>query len=148
MSTVREVMTPSPSTCQLTDTVMDALQIMRNERCGVVPILDKQQRIQAMVTDRDIALCLLDNPQAPREIKVQDCIHASQVISIQPDANIQEAIRLMEEHQVRRLPVCDESGRCVGIISQADIVLNESDPQNVLHLVKEISKDRESIGAL
>lgn len=149
MQRIQEIMTPNPETCEMDHPVTCALQIMKNANCGAVPIVDKDNKIRGIVTDRDIALCMLNNPRSPQDIQVQNCVkhHDEQVITVRPEDDVHRAIDLMEEHQVRRLPVCDENRRLIGIVAQADIALKDTNPQEVSELVKEVSAQRHSMGA-
>ncbi len=148
MQQIQEIMTPNPRTCHAVDSVQNALEIMRNTSCGAVPIVDGDNKIQNIITDRDIALCLLDTPKHPKDVKIQDCVQKQrQIITIYPHEEVHRAIDLMEEHQVRRLPVCDDEMHCIGIVAQADIALKDRMPQDVIELLHDISEKRDSIGA-
>lgn len=147
MQRIKEVMTPNPQTCSVDHPVTCALEIMHQKSCGAVPIVDKQNVLKGIVTDRDIALCILKLSKMPDQIQVQECGHMGQLITIKPEEDIHRAVALMEEHQVRRLPVVDDAMHCIGIVAQADIVLKDQNTQEVAELVQEVSKKRPSIGA-
>ncbi len=144
MQSVGDVMTANPQVCEMHHSLTCALGIMQQANCGAVPIVDGDGILHGIVTDRDIALCLLENStKTPEELQIKDCVrHVNHVITVRPDDEIHYAVALMEEHQVRRLPVCDDETRCVGIITQADIALKDDRMQEVVELVQEISKDR------
>src|SRR6185503_9750716 len=125
-----EVMTKDPSFCVPTDTVFEAAQLMKKENVGPIPIVkDKDsKRLEGIVTDRDLALKVVAEGLDPKATKVQD-VMTTAVISCRPDDNANEVIALMEEHQVRRIPIVDESDRLVGIIAQADIATRMEAPK-------------------
>ncbi len=144
MPKVREIMTPSPKTCMVDHSIVCALDIMKNENCGAVPIVDQQGQVCGIVTDRDIALSLADHvSRRPEEILVRDCLGSGmQVVTVSPEDDVQQAIQLMEQHQIRRIVVVDDQQRCVGIVAQADIALKEQNPAEAGELVREVSKSR------
>lgn len=148
MQTVKELMSKNPKTCQVTESILCALEVMRTFDCGSVPIVDAENVLRNIITDRDISLCLLDTPKAPKDIKIHDCVGMERnVIFVSPEDDIHKAIDLMEEHQVRRLPVCDDQRRCIGIVAQADIALKDRSMQDVVDLLHDISEKRQSMGA-
>jgi CBS domain-containing protein len=145
-SHVKEIMTTKPSCCALDHPLTCALEIMRQEDCGAVPVVDEAERVKAMITDRDIALCLLEHPKPFEQMTVRDCArHVDHVITVHPDDSVERAIQLMEQHQVKRLPVCDDRMRCVGIVAQADIIRKHPVPETIAHLVQSISKTSQTV---
>lgn len=140
MQRIKDIMTPNPRTCTAEHTLDCSLQIMRDINCGAVPIVDNEQKIQGMITDRDIALCLLKNEKSPNQLRIRDCAHMGQVITIKPDDEVHRAVTLMEENQIRRLPVVDDQMRCIGIVAQADLALKNENKGEVAELVQEVSK--------
>jgi CBS domain-containing protein len=135
--TVEEVMTRNPSTVEGSMPLVQAAEIMRREDVGSVPVVE-DGRLEGIVTDRDIVLRAVADGRDTRTITVGD-VASRQVATIDPRQPIDEARRLMAEHQVRRLPVCEEDGRLVGIVAQADIVRHE-DPAQSGEMVEEISR--------
>jgi len=133
---IREIMTSNPSTVQADATVVDAARVMRDDDTGIVPIVENE-RLVATITDRDIAVRVVaegrDAESSVREIASTD------LVTIDPQQELDEALRLMAQHQVRRLPVVEEDGRLVGIIAQADVA-RESDDARTGELVEEISQ--------
>jgi len=133
---IREIMTSNPSTVQADATVGDAARVMRDDDTGIVPIVENE-RLVATITDRDIAVRVVaegrDAESSVREIASSD------LVTIDPQQELDEALRLMAQHQVRRLPVVEEDGRLVGIIAQADVA-RESDDARTGELVEEISQ--------
>ncbi|HKB94434.1 MAG TPA: CBS domain-containing protein [Gaiellaceae bacterium] len=117
--TVRDAMTPSPRTVESTATATAAARVMRDEDVGLVPIVESD-RVTGMVTDRDIAVRVVAEGRSPADTRVSD-IASRELVTIDPDRSLDEALRLMAKHQVRRLPVVEEDGKLVGIVAQADV---------------------------
>jgi CBS domain-containing protein len=115
--TIREVMTENPSTVEASATVQDAAQLMDKEDIGNVLVVENGE-VQGIVTDRDIVVRVLakgDGPDASvREAATTD------VQTLSPDDSIEDAIKQMEQGNVRRLPVVDD-GKPVGIVSLGDL---------------------------
>jgi CBS domain-containing protein len=116
---VGDAMTPSPRTVQPSSTVVEAAQVMKSEDVGIVPIAEGD-RLTGVVTDRDITIEVVAERKDPESTTV-GAIASSNLVTVDPDQDLDEALRLMAQHQVRRLPVCEEDGRLVGILAQADV---------------------------
>jgi len=116
---VGDAMTPRPRTVQPSSTVVEAAQVMKSEDIGIVPIAEGD-RLTGVVTDRDITIEVVAERKDPESTTVGE-IASSNLVTVDPDQDLDEALRLMAQHQVRRLPVCEEDGRLVGILAQADV---------------------------
>ena len=118
---VENLMTRDPEACFPMETCADAGRIMRRRNCGFVPIIDNphDRRVIGVVTDRDIALGLVEQDGLPSQVLLEMCM-SSWPRTISPEATLQEAARLMESAAVHRLPVVKE-GRLVGVLSLKDI---------------------------
>jgi len=136
-----EVMTKDPSCCLAEDTVFEAAQLMKSENVGSIPVVkDKEtKRLEGIVTDRDLALKVVAEGLDSKSARVQD-VMTSGVVSCRPDDNVNEVIALMEQHQVRRVPIVDSSDRLVGIIAQADIATRIEAPKKTADMVESISQ--------
>ena len=134
---IRELMTKNPSALASGATVIEAARMMRDEDTGIVPVVDGDKLV-GTVTDRDIAIRVVAEGKSPEEITVGE-IASRELVTIDPQQELDEALRLMARHQVRRLPVVEEDGKLVGIVAQADIARNASDAQTG-DLVEDISK--------
>jgi CBS domain-containing protein len=134
---IREVMTQNPSTIEASQTIIEAAKLMRDEDVGIVPIVDGQKLI-GTITDRDIAIRVIAEGKDPQTTNVNE-IASSNLVTVDPEQDLDEALRLMASHQVRRLPVVEEDGRLVGIVAQADVARYASDQQTG-EVVEEISK--------
>ena len=134
---IRDVMTTDPRSLDGDASVVEAARLMRDEDAGIVPVVEGE-RLVGTVTDRDIAVRVVAEGKAPESVTVGE-IASRDLVTIDPQQELSEALRLMARHQVRRLPVVEEDGRLVGIVAQADIARNASDAQTG-DLVEDISK--------
>jgi CBS domain-containing protein len=134
---IREVMTTNPRTVDPTTTIVDAARMMRDEDVGPIPIVENNQ-CAGILTDRDIVLRVVAEGRDPTTTTVGD-VASRDLITIDPEQTLDEAARLMAQHQVRRLPVCEEDGNLVGIVAQADLALTASE-KTTGEVVEEISR--------
>lgn len=137
--TCSELMTKDPKTCAATDFVQQAAQLMKSEDVGPIPIVGDNGKLEGIITDRDIVLKVVAEGRDPKTTKLAD-VMTTDVITCAADCDIEETLNLMEDNQVRRIPVVDASGRLVGIISQADIATRLDDSEKTAELVEDISK--------
>jgi CBS domain-containing protein len=133
---IREVMTPNPSTIEPNNSVVEAARIMKREDAGVVPVTENG-RLTGMVTDRDIAIRVVAEGKDPQSTTVSE-VASTDLVTVDPQQDLDEALRLMAQHQVRRLPVVEEDGRLVGVVAQADVA-REGDDSQTGQVVQEIS---------
>ena len=117
-TSIREAMTANPTTVEPGTTAAEAARIMKSEDVGSLPIVE-DSRLIGVVTDRDLAIRILAEGKGS-ETSVGE-IASKDVVTIDPQQSLEEAARLMAEHQIRRLPVAEEDGKLVGILAQADI---------------------------
>ncbi len=115
--TAQDVMTPSPRTVASSATVGEAAKLMRDEDVGSLPVVH-QDRLVGVVTDRDIAVRVVAEGRDASTPVAE--VASDHPVTVDPLADLEQALQLMAEHQVRRLPVVD-GGRLVGVIAQADI---------------------------
>jgi CBS domain-containing protein len=134
---IREVMTANPSTIEADGFVVEAAKIMKQEDAGVVPVTENG-RLIGMVTDRDIAIRVVAEGKDPQSTSVRE-VASTDLVTIDPQQDLDEALRLMARHQVRRLPVIEEDGRLVGVVAQADVA-REGDDTKTGQVVQEISQ--------
>jgi CBS domain-containing protein len=133
---IREVMTPGPETIQAGRPVAEAAKLMQAADAGMIPVMNNGD-LHGTVTDRDIALRLVAEGKDAQSTTVGE-IATTDVITIEADRDLSEALQLMAKHQVRRLPVI-ESGKLIGVVAQADVA-REGNEKDVGHTVEEISK--------
>jgi CBS domain-containing protein len=122
MLTAREIMTGNAECVGENDTLEAAARKMLELDVGSLPICGEDNRLKGMLTDRDIVVKCLARGGDPRSVKAGELAEGKPV-TIGADDSIEEAIRTMQSHQVRRLPVIDGHD-LVGILSQADIARN------------------------
>ena len=118
MPTVRAVMTPNPESVDASATVHEAVEKMRDLNVGIVPVV-AGGRVQGVITDRDVTVRLIAENRSPRDVTAGE-IATPHPVTITPEMDVQEASRLMGQHQVRRLPVV-ENGQLVGMLSLGDV---------------------------
>jgi CBS domain-containing protein len=136
--TVEEVMTRDPRTVDSDDTVLDAARIMRDSDIGDVIVMQDGQ-VGGIVTDRDIVVRGVAEGRDPDSTSVSD-VCTTGVEAIEPDASVDDALRTMREHDIRRLPVV-KNGRPVGIVSLGDLAV-ERDPDSTLADISAASPDQ------
>jgi CBS domain-containing protein len=111
--------------------------MMRDEDVGLAPIVEGN-RLVGTLTDRDIAIRVVAEGKDPESTKVRE-IASTDLVTVDPQQGLDEALRLMAQHQVRRLPVVEEDGRLVGVVAQADVAKSARDKQTG-QVVGEISQ--------
>jgi CBS domain-containing protein len=136
---VRDAMTADPRTVRAEDSVVDAAKIMEEEDVGSVPVVDVDNVLVGMITDRDIALRVVAAGKESRSTTVGE-VATKEVSPAYPDEPLDRALEQMAHRQVRRLPVIEDD-RVVGILAQADVV-QEVKEKEAGKLVEEISESR------
>src|SRR4051812_31921798 len=122
---IRDIMTPNPRSVDSHASVAETARMMRDEDIGIVPMTEGD-RLVGTVTDRDIAVRVVAEGRDPESTTVGE-IASRELVTIDPEQGLDEALRLMARHQVRRLPVVEDDGKLVGIVAQADIAQHASD---------------------
>ena len=140
-NSVRDTMTADPRSIGASASVVEAARLMREEHIGSLPITD-DEKLVGMITDRDITTRVVAEAANPKSTSVGD-VYSRDIISVEPDEDLEEALQLMTRHQIRRLPVV-ENGRLVGIVAQADIALTlRENEKKTGELVEAISEPSE-----
>ncbi len=121
---IQEAMTSNPTTVTPDTTAREAAQKMKSEDVGALPITE-DDRLVGMITDRDLTLRVVAEGSST-DTTIGE-IASKDVVTVDPQQSLEEAARLMAEHQVRRLPVCEEDGKLVGILAQADVATSGHD---------------------
>jgi CBS domain-containing protein len=134
---VRDAMTSDPCAIDAGKDVSYAAKMMRDEDVGIAPIVEGNQLV-GVLTDRDIATKVVAEGKDPKTTPVRD-VASTNLVTAEPDQDLDEAIRLMAKHQIRRLPVVEEDGKLVGVLAQADVAREGSDRETG-ELVEQISK--------
>lgn len=142
MTKCADIMTERPKYHEPTATVDMVARTMKENDIGPVLIVDTadSMRIVGIVTDRDLAIKVLAEDRDAHKTQVKDVMTVNP-ITCHPSDNVKDALRMMEECQVRRIPVVDDEKRLVGIIAQADIATRLNKPNKTAEVVEEISKN-------
>jgi len=119
---VAEVMTRNVQSCTPETNLAAAAMQMWNGDCGVLPVVDNDDRVLGMITDRDICIAAATNHQDIAGIRVGE-VTTGEVQSCTPETSLRDALRIFEQARVRRLPVVDEDKKLLGILSLSDIVV-------------------------
>jgi CBS domain-containing protein len=120
MTVARDIMTTDATYCSADSTAADAARKMADQDVGAIPVCDTDGRLCGVVTDRDLAVKIVAAGQDPDTVLLADLVDGGEVVTIGADDSVEEAIRTMKDHAVRRLPVIDGTS-LVGMVSQADI---------------------------
>jgi CBS domain-containing protein len=123
---VRDIMTADVKTAAPENTIEEIATLMRDEDTGAIPVVDDDELI-GLVTDRDIVIRCIAEGENPAETTADE-MFSERLETIEPEADVEEAARLMARRQIRRLPVV-ENGRLVGMVSLGDIAVKASDDQ-------------------
>ena len=134
--TARDVMTGHAECIGENDTVLDAAKRLAELDVGAMPICGEDNRLKGMLTDRDIVVKVLAKGKDPASTKAVE-LGEGKPVTIGADDSVDEALRTMADHKVRRLPVID-GHELIGIVSQADLAKNV-DEEKVGDLVEAIS---------
>jgi CBS domain-containing protein len=121
---IKDVMTSEVRACEPSATVVDAAKIMAQEDVGPVPVVENG-RLTGIVTDRDITVRVVATQRDPGSTTIGE-IASTKLVTVSPDDDLETALKLLAENQVRRIPVV-EGDRLVGIVAQADIARLGSD---------------------
>jgi CBS domain-containing protein len=126
---IRDIMTPSPYTIQPTASVMEAAHIMRKSDVGDVIVVEGK-RLFGILTDRDIVVRVLAEGKDPETTPVSD-VCSRELTAVRATDSIGTTVRVMREKAIRRLPVVEESGEVIGVVSLGDVAV-ERDPHSAL----------------
>jgi CBS domain-containing protein len=139
--TVATVMTESPACCTPNSSLTEVARLMVDNDCGEIPVVEdlRDLKLTGVVTDRDIATRIVAAGRNSAQACACDCMTAP-CVSVYPETSLQDCCEVMEANQIRRVPVVDEAGSVVGIVSLADIARNASSAVTVA-VVKEVSAD-------
>jgi CBS domain-containing protein len=134
-----DVMTPHPACCSPDTNLVDVTQMFVEHDIGAIPVVDPATgRPIGIVTDRDVATRAVASGTDARKLTAGDCMTTS-VVTVAPDASLDEVLDAMSENQVRRLIVVDDHGGVAGIIAQADVALHAKNKKSG-DLVEQVSK--------
>jgi CBS domain-containing protein len=138
--TCAELMTPSPTCCQPQHTIIEVAEIMKREDVGLVPVAeDGNHKLIGVITDRDIVMNVVAEGRDPRGTAVSE-VMTNNPCACQEQDSIETVMQQMAVHQVRRIPIVDNAGAIVGIVSQADIATRLANPRETGEVVQAISE--------
>lgn len=150
---VKEVMTKEVKTCAPETDLAAVAKLMWMRNCGVLPVVGERRQVVGMITDRDICIATGCRRRDPATILVREVI-TWKVYSCSPEADLCEALQIMQRKQVRRLPVIDSAGKLCGVLSMNEVALKvrpdakAPDPgaQEILATLKSICAHRTKSG--
>ena len=144
---VKDVMTANPACCTPDTPLPEVARMMVDNDCGEIPVVEnKESRIPVgVVTDRDIVCRTVAKDKNPLELAAADCMSTS-IVTVTPATPVEECCRIMEEKQIRRVPVVDANGACCGIVALADLA-REAKSGVAGDVVKEVSEPSKSTSA-
>ena len=141
---VSEIMTPNPRTVTPETSVSDAARLMKEEDVGLIPVVEQvggaetRARLVGVITDRDITVRHVAEGRGI-DAPVRDVMSGG-VRTCSPDDSVESVMEIMAEEQIRRIPVLDERGSLVGVVSQADLLRKAGNTAKVERTVEEISQ--------
>ena len=137
---IREIMSRDPACCVLSDTAQTVAKILCDRNIGSMPVVADQQsrKLVGTITDRDLCCSVIAKGMDPKITPIEKLLTLAP-LTCRDGENIETCERLMQEHQVRRIPIVDAEDRVIGIVSQADLALKDK-PERVSKTVAEISK--------
>jgi CBS domain-containing protein len=143
MKQAKDIMSTNPACCTPEHNVQQAAEVMVKHDCGEIPVVENEENMKpvGVITDRDIACRVVATGKTPKQTRVRDAM-SSPPVTVTPKTSIEECCRIMEENQIRRVPVVDQSGRCCGIVSQADIAKTAPTKQTA-EVLKQVSEPSE-----
>ncbi|MEW6731800.1 MAG: CBS domain-containing protein [Acidobacteriota bacterium] len=122
MKKVEDIMTRDVKSCALNGNLAEAVALMWENDCGVLPVLDNDGKVTGIITDRDISVAVGTRGKLASEISVGEVV-SGEVFTCLPDDDVKEAIEIMRSAKIRRLPVVNNEKMLQGILSLNDIVL-------------------------
>jgi CBS domain-containing protein len=141
---IRDAMTPDPVCCLTTDSAQKVAGMLCKQDVGSIPVVTdhESRKLIGMITDRDLCCSVIADGLDPKSTPIEKFVSLNPV-SCREGENLDNCERLMQEHQVRRIPLVDGDGRVIGIVSQADLALKDK-PEKVAKTVAEVSKPQPS----
>ena len=118
---IKDLMTQPARACTLDTDLTTVAGLMWTNNCGSIPVLDREEKVVGMITDRDICMATAMNHRNPDRLRVAD-VNRTRVYSVSPEDKDTEALETMKKYHVHRLPVVDPEGRLQGVVSITDFV--------------------------
>ncbi|MEZ0229179.1 MAG: CBS domain-containing protein [Planctomycetota bacterium] len=145
---VKDVMTKDLAFCTPQDGCIAAAKLMKAEDVGSIPIVRdaNSKKLVGILTDRDICIQVVAEERNALEVTCE-AIMATSLVTVKPDDDLERCAELMQENQVRRIPVVDEKGALAGIVAQADVAQEAEDAEVVKETVEQVSKPSRAVKA-
>ncbi|MCR4336875.1 MAG: CBS domain-containing protein, partial [Candidatus Omnitrophica bacterium] len=118
--------------------LQEVAQMMMDADCGEIPIVDGENKPVGVVTDRDIVCRAVAQGRNPLKLTATDCM-SEPCITVPSDMSIEDCCDVLEDNQIRRVPVIDDRGVCCGIVSQADIARHHLKDE-IVEVLEEVSQ--------
>ena len=117
--------------------------MMVKHDCGEIPVVESKNNLKpiGVITDRDITCRVVATSKNPKQTRVRDAM-SSTPVTVKPETSIEDCCRLLEKNQIRRVPVVDQTGRCRGMVSQADIA-KAAPTEQTAEVLKQVSEPSE-----
>src|SRR5256885_12520296 len=141
---VKDLMTPDP-TCSTPDTTLQRVaEMMVEHDCGEIPVVENVASMKpiGVITDRDITCRTVAKGLNPLTLTVSECM-TTPCVTVKPETSLDDCCRVLEENQIRRVPVVDASGACCGIVALADIA-KQGRKRDAGEVVREVSEPSKS----
>jgi CBS domain-containing protein len=137
---VKDVMSTTLFCCTPADAIQKAAELMKSNDVGAIPVVNDctERKLLGIITDRDICIKAVATGKLTGAIKVSE-VMSKATVTCGPDESLEACENKMERYQVRRVPVIDAKGTCIGIVAQADIALRDT-AEHTHHTVAAISK--------
>ena len=137
---VKDIMTNEPTTVTPNATVREAASLMQREDTGILPVVEGgSKKLLGVITDRDIAIRVVAEGR-DASTPVSEVMSKGRLVTLQPDADVEDAMEKMADEQVRRIPIVDDRSTLLGIVAQADIVRKVRDDRKAERTVEKISE--------
>lgn len=120
---VQDLMTSPVQSCGVDTNLAAAAGMMWDSDCGILPVVDRSGKVVGMISDRDICMAVATKGRKASEIAVWESI-TGKVFSCLPEDDIHNALKMMAENRVRRLPVVDRDGALLGVLAVNDVILH------------------------
>lgn len=140
---VKDVMTENPACCTPETPLPEVARLMVENDCGCIPVVETRENMKpvGVVTDRDITCRVVAAGKNPQELTARDAMTAP-AVTVTPEMDLDDCCAVLEEQQIRRVPVVDESGGCCGMVAQADVA-EHAPERETAEVVKKVSRPSE-----
>lgn len=134
-----DIMTRDIKACHHKSTVKEAVQLMKKLNCGVMPVVDRNNILKGIVTDRDIVLYTVLNNKEPDKTFLEEFM-TTDLLTCNENEDIDNAIHKMSKYQVRRIPIVDKDNKLVGLISIGDVAVKTKEEHETFEALEHISE--------